>query len=118
MNLQEKYPRVWEDLMNKKVPKKEINEYLLKFVARLLKEVKENKRNEIDLGDGFSMGRFAMVPERGYQLSHFVENFLKELGNYGLEISGEKVESHMNSPKEVEIELKKVSKKVGIMLDL
>ena len=55
MTLQEMYPKEWDELTNKKVPKKRIYEYLLKLVARLLREVKEGKRKDIDLGDGFSI---------------------------------------------------------------
>jgi len=46
MTLKESYPKEWDDLINKKVPKKDINKYLLNFVAKLIKEVKEGKRED------------------------------------------------------------------------
>ena len=118
MSLKELYPKEWEEITQGKVPRDEINKYLLKFVARLLKEVKEGKREEIDLGDGFSIGKFAMVDESKYSISPDLANFLNELGKYHVEILGGEVESSMNSIEEVELELKEVAKKLRITLDL
>ena len=120
MSLQKSYPKEWEELINKKVPKEKIDEYLLKFVARLLKEIKENKRNEDDLGDGWSM--VINRDKNYYTLNPDVYSFLFRLGDYGLqEIMGHGDSEYgemLYSPIEVEIELIKVSRKLGIKLDL
>jgi len=120
MSLQKSYPKEWEELINEKVPKEKIDEYLLKFVARLLKEIKENKRNEDDLGDGWSM--VINRDKNYYTLNPDVYSFLFRLGDYGLqEIMGHGDSEYgemLYSPIEVEIELIKVSRKLGIKLDL
>jgi hypothetical protein len=113
--LQEAYPIEWEEITLKKVPKKEIDEYLLKFVAKLLREVREGKREEIDLGDGFAIGKFAMGEESSYKLSPELEEFLIKLGNYKVEFpNGKEVWTDLNSIKEVETELKKIARKLDI----
>ncbi|MBU2616133.1 MAG: hypothetical protein KKC19_03445 [Nanoarchaeota archaeon] len=120
MTLQEMYPKEWTDLTNQKVPKDEIDEYLLNFVSRLLREVKNGKREEDDLGDGWSM--IINLKEGGYNLNPEVYSFLFRLGDYGLEEtlgSGDSEYGKMlYSPEEVEIELKRVAKKLGINLEL
>ena len=119
MNLQEMYPKEWDDLTEQKVPKKEINEYLLRFVARLLREVKAGKRKDIDLGDGFSIGKFAMNEKSGYKLDKDLYDFLEDLGDYQMDFGkGDNIGGGMNSPEEVETELKEVAKKLRIKLDL
>ena len=119
MTLQEAYPKEWDELTNKKVPKKRIDEYLLKFVARLLREVKEGKREDIDLGDGFSIGSLAMGKESGYKLSPELNDFLIQLDGYKIEFpDGATVWGAPQTPEEVEKELRKVSKKLGIKLNI
>ena len=119
MSLPKSYPREWKDIENKKIPKKEINEYLLKFVARLLKEVKEGKREDIDLGDGFSIG---IMHAAAYKLNPEVYGFLFRLDDYGMQDfmgHGDSEYGEMlETPEEVERELKRVAKKLGIKLDL
>ena len=119
MTLQEMYPKEWGELTNKKVPKKRIDEYLLKFVARLLREVKEGKREDIDLGDGFSIGKLAMKKESGYKLSPELNKLLEWLSDYRVEFpDGATVWGAPQTPEEVEKELKKVAKKLGIKLNI
>mgnify|MGYP001193421809 CR=1 FL=1 len=120
MTLQEMYPKEWKDLQNHKVPSGKIDEYLLKFVKKLLEEIKDKKRDEDDLGDGWSM--VINLKEGEYNLNPSVYSFLFRLGDYGLEggfSEGESEHGKMfNSPKEVEIELNKVAEKLGISLEL
>jgi len=119
MSLKEMYPKEWDDITSRKIPKKEINEYLLRFVARLLKEVKSGKRKDINLGDGFSIGKFTMNKKSGYHLDKDLYDFLEDLGDYQMDLGeGDNLGGSMNSPKEVESELKKVAKKLGINLEL
>ena len=119
MTLQESYPKEWDDLINQKIPKKEIDEYLLRFVARLLREVKASKREDIDLGDGWSM--VINMKEKRYKLNPAVYGFLFRLGDYGLEDTlgyGDSEYGEMlYTPEEVEKELKKVAKKLGIKIN-
>jgi|GEM_PF-2812647 len=116
MTLKESYPKEWDDLINKKVPKKDINKYLLNFVAKLIKEVKEGKREETDIGDGWSM--VINIDEKYYKLNPEVYGFLFRLGDYGLQDSlGTGTSEYgdmLYTLDEVERELKVVSKKVAI----
>jgi len=120
MNLQEMYPKEWNDLQNHRISKERIDEYLLKFVNRLLKEVKAGKRDNDDLGDGWSL--VINLKEGEYNLNPLVYSFLFRLGDYGLEKGFSEGESEygrmFNSPEEVETELKKVANKLGIDLEL
>ncbi len=120
MTLKEAYPKEWDDLINEKVPKKEIDEYLLKFVARLLREVKAGKRKDVDLGDGWSM--VINMREDGYKLKPETYAFLFRLGDYGLEeifgYGDSEYGEMLYNPKEIETELRKVAKKLKIKLDL
>ena len=120
MTLQEMYPKEWNDIINKKVPKKRINEYLLKFVARLLREVKEGKRDEDDLGDGWSM--VINMDEKYYKLRPDAYGFLFRLSDYGMQsIFGKGTSEYGNmlyTIEEVEKELKKVAKKLKIKLNI
>jgi len=119
MNLSEKYSNEWDEIRTKGVQKKDINQYLLKFVWRLLNEVKEGKRKSVDLGDGFNMG-IVQAEGSGYKLSKEVRGFLMRLSSYGLqEIMGHGDTPHgevFENPKEVETELKKIAKKLKISL--
>lgn len=118
--LQEAYPKEWEDIINQKVPKNEIDEYLLKFVAKLLREVKAKKIEEDCLGDGWSI--VINMKENSYRLNPDVYGFLFRLGDYGLEEvfgHGDSEYGEMiHSSEEVESELLKVAKKFGISLNL
>ena len=116
MSLQEMYPKEWNDLQNHRISKERIDEYLLKFVARLLKEVKTGKRNEDDLGDGWSM--VINLKEEDYKLNPSVYSFLFRLGDYGFGEGDSEYGKMLGSPEEVETELKKVANKLGIDLEL
>ncbi len=117
--LKEAYPKEWEDLTKGKVPKKEIDEYLLRFVARLLREVKAGKRKDIDLGDGSSIGSLAMTKEGRYKLRSELDVFLMKLDGYKIEFPNKStIWGSPETPKEIETELRKVAKKLKIKLDL
>ncbi len=120
MTLQEDYPKEWDDITNQKIPKNEIDKYFLRFVARLLTEVKAGKREEDSLGDGWSM--VINMKEEGYKLNPDVYAFLFRLGDYGLEeVFGHGDSEYgemLHTPEEVEEELKKAAKKLGIGLNL
>ncbi|MEX0920907.1 MAG: hypothetical protein WDZ62_01460 [Candidatus Pacearchaeota archaeon] len=119
MTLQEAYPNEWDQLTNKKVAKKDINKYLLNFVARLVCESKEGRREDIDIGDGWSM--VLSIDKRHYKLNPEVYGFLFRLGDYGMQDSlGYGTSDYgdmLYNISEVEPELKKVAKKLGIKLD-
>lgn len=117
MSLQESYPAEWEEIKSKKVSKNEIDKYLLNFEARLLKEVKKGKRNQIDLGDGFGIG-IMHAEGNGYKLNPLLHNFLTELSDYNVEIDGKKGWGSLQKPKEVEIKLKSIAKKIGLKISL
>ena len=85
MDLQEKYPVIGDDLMNKKVAKKDIDKYLLNFVARLVREVKTEKRENDDIGDGWSV--LINIDEEYYQPNKDVYGFLFRLSDYGMQDS-------------------------------
>jgi len=116
----ESYPKEREDLENKKVPKKDIDKYLLNFVARLIREVKAGKREEIDIGDGWSI--VLDVDKKYYKLKPEVYGFLFRLGDYGMQdFLGYGTSDYgdmLYTVDEVETELHKVAKKLGIRLDL
>lgn len=120
MTLQEMYPEVWNDLKDHKISQERIDEYFLNFVNRLLREVKTGKRDEDDLGDGWSM--VINLKEGEYTLNPLVYSFLFRLGDYGLEEGFSEGESEhgkmFNSPEEVESELINVAKKIGINLEV
>ena len=119
MTLQEMYPREWGDIQNHRIPSEEIDGYLLKFVKKLLSEVKAEKRDEDDLGDGWSM--IMNLKKEDYNLNPLVYSFLFRLSDYGFEEFFGKGDSEhgkmFNSPEEVESELIKVAKKIGITLE-
>jgi len=118
MTLKESYPNEWNELINKKVPKKDINKYLLNFVAKLVKEVKEGKREDTDIGDGWSM--VINLDEKYYKLNPNVYGFLFRLGDYGTQDSlGTGTSEYgdmLYTLNEVEKELKIVLEKVAIKL--
>ena len=120
MALQKDYPKEWDDLINEKVPKNEIDEYLLKFVYKLLREVQIGKRKEDCLGDGWSM--VINMREDGYKLNPNVYSFLFRLGDYGLKETLGQGDSEYGemiyTPEEVECELKKVARKLKVNLEL
>ena len=109
------YPKEWEEIEREEIPKKKIDEYFLRFIARLLKEVKKGEREDIDLGDAAGMG-LVHAQNKGYKFNHFLYDFLVELGDYQIVLPGGFVGGGVDTPEEVETELKKVAKKLKISL--
>lgn len=109
MNLDEDYPEVWEGIEKKRIPSNKIDEILLQTLLKIIQEIEEGKRNELDIGDVFGLGiQHAMVKE--YKLNPEVEDFLWHLGSY-------KDEPFENSiPNESE-SIEKVKEKAHKLLD-
>ena len=111
------YPKEWDELKYNKVPKRSIDGYLLNFVAKILKEVKAGTRNHMDLGDGFSIG-VVHGEGNGYKLNPALRDFLMKLSDYNLEFEDGSKGGDFETPEEVEIELRKLAKKLEIKLNL
>lgn len=120
LTLDKMYPKEWDEITNKKVPKKDIDKYLLNFVVRLVRESKEGKREDIDIGDGWHIT--LNVDREYYKLKPEVYGFLFRLGDYGMQDSlGYGTSDYgdmLYTIDEVEPELQKVAKKLGIDLDI
>jgi len=86
MDLHKKYPEVWKAIENKEISQKDINVYLIRFLLDIIKEIKEGKRNELDVGDLFGIGIQHALGS--YDLNPEVEDFFIELGDYKI-VSGE-----------------------------
>src|SRR6056297_2073782 len=114
MELPKEYPEIWKKIENKEIPQKDIDETLLKFVEKQIKEAREGKRKDMDVGDAFGVGIQHAMAGKGYKFSEEVEDFLYELGEYKVYIG----QPEFKSLEEVEKELKRISKKLGIGLDL
>lgn len=115
MTLQEDYPELWNKIEKKEIPKNKIDEILLKFVSKQIKEARESKRSDLDIGDAFGIGiQHGII--NGYKFSSEVEDFLYELGEYKVEIAERNVGT-MNSLDEVERKLKEIAETLKINLN-
>ena len=117
MTLQESYPEVWSAIERHEIPKKKIDEFLLRFIKKILLEVQNHKRDDMDIGDAFGIGMQHATIE-GYKINPALEQFLIELGDYRVDLrcDGKSIGT-FNTPEEVEAELKKVAKELGIDLE-
>lgn len=120
MTLENLYPKEWDEITNKKIPKKEINTYFLKFVAKLIREEKINKKTDTSVGDGWSM--VINMDKHYYKLTSEIYGFLFRLGDYGMqEHLGHGTSEYgdmLYTLQEVEPELIKITGKFGLNLDL
>jgi len=107
MNLQEEYPKMWKAIEDEEIPEKDIDSFLLIFVLKLCQEIKEGKRDELDIGDAFGIG-IQHAKTVGYSLSPEVEELLFDLGNYKSDPSetGDYIES--DNIQEVESRTKRI----------
>ena len=63
-----------------------VDKILLDFIKQQIKEIKEKKRNELDVGDAFQIGNCA--EEYGLKFSKKMADFLIELSDYKIEQAG------------------------------
>jgi len=84
-----------------------IDEIIINFLKKQIKEIREGKRNEMDIGDVFGIG-IQLAEIEGYKLSEKVEELVYELGDYKVEIGGNVLigELGIKSIKDVEKEVK------------
>ena len=80
MNLQEEFPEIWNLIINKKIPRNEIDKFLLEFHLKLLEEIKKGKR---DPWSAISLNDFwQIVVSSGYKLNPEVEDYILRLVDF------------------------------------
>lgn len=79
--VEESFPDVWKAIEKKEIPQAEINGYLLNVLLGIIKDVKQGKRDEMDIGNIFGLA-IQHARGEGYKLKPEVEDFFCELGSY------------------------------------
>lgn len=103
--INEKYPETLE-LINQQKKGSNIDWIALDFLKKQIKEIKEGKRKDTDIGDAF--GIFIQNKNIGKKsFSEKVKELLFNLGDYQVEINNHFV-TDLNSIKDVEKELNKI----------
>ena len=102
VTVEEEYPKSWNFIKNKKISQEKIENFFIDFIKRIVKEIKEGKKDDLDIGDAFQLYIFAV--DKGYKFSKQLERFLINLGDYKLEHKGKYI-MPLNSITEVESEL-------------
>lgn len=74
------------DLLKKQKKGSNVDNIILDFIKQQIKEIKERKRDELDIGDAFQIGNCA--EGYGLKLSKKVQDLLLELSDYKIEQAG------------------------------
>jgi len=73
-------------LLKKQKKGSNVDNIIVDFIKQQIKEIKEGKRNELDVGDAFQIGNYA--EDYGLKLSKKVQDLLLELSDYKIEQAG------------------------------
>ncbi|MCK5044011.1 hypothetical protein KAR52_03360 [Candidatus Pacearchaeota archaeon] len=101
------------DFLKKQKKGSNVDNIIINFLTKQIKEIKEGKRNELDIGDTFQIGLFAK--DYGLKLSEKMFDLLIELSDYKVEINGKVLvgELGIESIEDVEKELNKIKEKLS-----
>ena len=98
--IENEYPEVL-NLLKQRKKGSNADKILLDFIKKQIREIKEGKKDELDVGDAFQIGNYA--EEYGLKFSKKMADFLIELSDYKIEQAGRL----MNIPA-IQKELKKL----------
>ncbi len=111
--VEDSFPEVWKAIENKEILQSKINEYFLNVLLDIIKDVKEGKRDEMDIGDIFGLAIQHASASKGYKFNPKVEDFFFELGTY----KSDPFESGEYDPNETLENVEKRTRKILLELD-
>ena len=107
VTIDEEYPEEVSKVENKEILQKDITPFFIDFIKKQLRDIKEGKMEDMDIGDVFPL--YAMAANKGYKFEKEMEEFIIKLGDYKLELHG-KYATELNSIGDVEKEFNEVLK--------
>jgi hypothetical protein len=114
MTLNESFPEVWNAIETKSISKSKINEYLLNVLLEIIEDIKQNKRNELDIGDIFGLAIQHAEGAKEYKLTPEVEDFFCKLGSYKDDPFNSGEYNPEDTPEKVEKEAKKLLESIKV----
>ena len=105
VTIQEDYPEIVREIEEKRISPKEIDQFFIDFIKNQIQNIKEGKREDMDIGDVFPI--YSIAINKGYRFNKKLEELIIKLGDYKLEING-KYSTEMNSIVDVEKALEEI----------